>query len=136
MKRLIAFCLVGMLICGAAISEGLRTNGGVAIAPEQLPYWTEEETAPQVYFISDITPACLMRWIREHQVDAITTRDTTAAGYINANNQRNNGKTEKPGTDNNQFLYEMECLNCGMKYYANGSDIWQRKCPSCQGGRQ
>lgn len=78
----------------------------------------------------------LTRWIREHQPDVITTRDTTASGYINTNNQRNNGKTEKPGTDNNQFLYEMECLNCGRKYYANGSDIWQRKCPSCQDGRQ
>ncbi len=26
----------------------------------------------------------------------------------------------------------MECLNCGYKYYANGSDIWLRKCPQCQ----
>ena len=78
----------------------------------------------------------LTQWIKEHQTEAPTTQNTTAPGYINANNQRNNGKTDKPGTDNNQFLYEMECLNCGMKYYANGSDIWQRKCPSCQGGRQ
>ena len=77
----------------------------------------------------------LMRWIREHQTSFPTTQNTTSPGYINANNQRNNGKTDKPGTDNNQFLYEMECLNCGRKYYANGSDIWQRKCPSCQGGK-
>ncbi len=39
------------------------------------------------------------------------------------------------GTDNQQWFYEMECLGCGYKYYANGSDIWQRKCPKCQGGR-
>lgn len=26
----------------------------------------------------------------------------------------------------------MECLDCGYKYYANGSDIWLRKCPQCQ----
>ena len=50
-------------------------------------------------------------------------------------NQRNNGITSHEGTDNNQYFYEMECLNCGHKYYANGTDIWQRKCPACQGGR-
>lgn len=60
---------------------------------------------------------------------------TTITGYINKNNQRNNGKTDIPGTDYGQWFYDMECLNCGHKYYANGSDIWQRKCPKCQGGR-
>lgn len=59
----------------------------------------------------------------------------TEAGTINRNNQRNNGKTNLPGTDNEQWFYEMECLNCGHKYHANGSDIFQRKCPKCQGGR-
>ena len=58
-----------------------------------------------------------------------------AKGYINKNNQKNNGITPHEGTDNNQHFYEMECLNCGHKYYANGSDIWQRKCPVCQGGK-
>ena len=60
---------------------------------------------------------------------------STEKGYINKNNQRNNGLTTHEGTDNNQYFYEMECLNCGHKYFANGSDIWQRKCPNCQGGR-
>jgi hypothetical protein len=60
---------------------------------------------------------------------------TTEQGYLNKNNQRNNGKTNKPGTDFGQWFYEMECMNCGHKYNANGTDIWQRKCPKCQGGR-
>lgn len=60
---------------------------------------------------------------------------TTEEGYINKNNQQNNGRTTMSGTDYNQYLYEMECLNCGHKYYANGSDIWLRKCPNCQGGK-
>lgn len=64
-----------------------------------------------------------------------TNQSYTSTGYINKNNQKNNGKTRLQGTDNNQFFYEMECLNCGHKYYANGSDIWQRKCPKCQGGK-
>lgn len=60
---------------------------------------------------------------------------TTEKGYINKNRQKNNGKTNKLGTDYGQWFYEMECLNCEHKYYANGTDIWQRKCPQCQGGR-
>lgn len=58
---------------------------------------------------------------------------STEAGYVNKKNQKNLGKTSKPGTDNNQWFYQMECLECGHKYFANGSDIWQRKCPKCQG---
>ena len=60
---------------------------------------------------------------------------STEAGYVNKKNQKNLGKTSKPGTDNNQWFYQMECLDCGHKYFANGSDIWQRKCPKCQGGQ-
>lgn len=77
----------------------------------------------------------LMRWIREHQTESAALQNTTSPGFVNSNNQRNNGRTNMIGTDNNQILYEMECLNCGKKYYANGSDIWQRKCPLCQNGR-
>lgn len=60
---------------------------------------------------------------------------STILGYINRNNQRNNGKTSEPGTDHCQWFYEMECLYCHYKYHANGSDIFQRKCPRCRGGR-
>ena len=60
---------------------------------------------------------------------------STSAGYVNKNNQKNNGCTYENGTDNNQKFYAMECLNCGHHYKANGTDIWQRKCPVCQGGK-
>lgn len=60
---------------------------------------------------------------------------TTEKGYVNRNNQMNMGKTEEPGTDNMQWFYNMHCLNCGYSYKANGTDIFQRKCSKCQGGR-
>ena len=60
---------------------------------------------------------------------------STETGYINKHNQRNNGCTYTHGTDYNQKFYSMECLSCGHKYRANGTDIWQRKCPQCQGGK-
>jgi hypothetical protein len=60
---------------------------------------------------------------------------TTEIGYINKNKQINLGGTAEPGTDHLQWLYLMECKICNFNYKANGSDIWQRKCPKCQGGR-
>lgn len=60
---------------------------------------------------------------------------TTEVGYMNKNNQKNLGKTGEMGTDYLQSFYRLQCLNCRHVYKANGTDIWQRKCPKCQGGR-
>lgn len=68
-------------------------------------------------------------------IDRKNNMKSTEKGYINKNNQRNNGKTDQQGTGNLQWFYDMECLNCGHRYYANGHDIWLRKCPNCQGGK-
>ena len=53
-------------------------------------------------------------------------------GYINKNNQKNLGYRGKSETHYNQSFFEMECLDCGYKYMANGCDVWLRKCPVCQ----
>ena len=57
---------------------------------------------------------------------------TTDAGYINKNNQKNLGYKGVSKTNISAKSYEMECLDCGHKYLANGCDIWLRKCPYCQ----
>lgn len=72
---------------------------------------------------------------KSKEKSATTGQKSTEGGYINKNNQRNNGKTDIPGTGNGQWFYDMECLECGYKYHANGHDVWLRKCPKCQGGR-
>ena len=54
---------------------------------------------------------------------------TTDVGYLNRNNQRNMGRTQAEGTDHMQYLYTMRCENCDHEYFANGSDIFQKKCP-------
>ena len=56
---------------------------------------------------------------------------TTAVGYINKNNQKNLGYRGISETHVSAKSYEMECLDCGHKYLANGCDIWLRKCPAC-----
>ena len=56
---------------------------------------------------------------------------TTDEGYINKNNQKNLGYRGISETHYNQRFFEMECLDCGHKYMANGCDVWLRKCPEC-----
>ena len=61
-------------------------------------------------------------------------KSTTTIGYINRNQQEVIEKTNRQGNDHNQKVYILRCRNCKCRYGANGSDIWQRKCPSCQNG--
>ena len=56
---------------------------------------------------------------------------STDTGYINRNNQKNLGYKGKSETHSSAKSYEMECLDCGYKYLANGCVIWLRKCPKC-----
>lgn len=62
---------------------------------------------------------------------------TTVRGYKNSNGQINLGRTvpERRGSDHRQYVYVMHCPNCVRNYGANGSDIHDRKCPFCQGGK-
>jgi hypothetical protein len=59
---------------------------------------------------------------------------TTEPGYMNKNKQGVLRATRQPGNDHNQFVYVLRCGLCAREYGANGSDIWQRRCPYCQGG--
>lgn len=61
---------------------------------------------------------------------------TTIRGYENKHGQVNLGRTEPPrsGNDHLQFVYVIHCPRCVKNYGANGSDIWQRKCPFHQDG--
>ena len=61
---------------------------------------------------------------------------STTIGYINRNNQKNHGTRGVAGTDHEQLAYRLECQQngCGCVYGVNGTDIFQRKCPDCQGG--
>ncbi|MBQ9400895.1 MAG: DUF362 domain-containing protein [Clostridia bacterium] len=60
MKRLLAAVLFLCLLCTAALADTLVTNGGVSLDTGSLPYRTEDETAPVVYFIRDISPESLV----------------------------------------------------------------------------
>ena len=59
---------------------------------------------------------------------------TTEPGHNNRNNQTVLRKTDLHGNDYNQKVYVLRCEECLHEYGANGSDIWQRRCPNCQDG--
>ncbi|MBR6708002.1 MAG: DUF362 domain-containing protein [Clostridia bacterium] len=60
MKKLLAAALLLCLLCTFALSDTLVTNGGVSLDTGSLPYCTEDESAPKVYFISGISPESLV----------------------------------------------------------------------------
>ena len=59
----------------------------------------------------------------------MASQGTTSPGYRNRNNQVVVAATELAGNDHNQRVYHLRCEECGHEYGANGSDIWQRRCP-------
>ncbi len=61
-------------------------------------------------------------------------KGSTETGYRNRNRQIVIRVTHLPGTDHYQYAYVLRCGNCGQECGANGSDIFQRKSPNCQGG--
>jgi hypothetical protein len=65
----------------------------------------------------------------------VPSRRSTDPGYENRNRQVVMRATQLAGTDHGQHVYVLQCLNCRHEYGANGSDIFQRRCPYCQGGR-
>ena len=73
-------------------------------------------------------------WERIHSSGEPMSKKTTDPGYKNKNGQIVVRKMSVKGTDHNAYVYELKCTNCGHRYGANGTDIWQRKCPKCDGG--
>jgi hypothetical protein len=60
---------------------------------------------------------------------------TTKTGYVNRNGQVTIRNSNLAGNDHLQSTYQMACSHGGNNYGSNGSDIFERKCPKCQGGR-
>jgi hypothetical protein len=63
-----------------------------------------------------------------------SARRTTEPGYTNRRGQKVLRKTAEHGNDHNQRVNVLKCGDCAHEYGANGSDIFQRRCPKCQDG--
>ena len=67
----------------------------------------------------------------QNRKELVLSQGTTEIGYTNRNNQTVICKTNKAGTDHGQTVYKLLCGDCGLAHGANGSDIFQRRCPHC-----
>ena len=65
----------------------------------------------------------------------MVNKGTTVSGYVNPNGQITVRDSGMSGTDHFQHVYQLACSGCGHNYGANGSDVHERRCPNCQGGR-
>lgn len=116
------FGVFAVLICYALFDSLKSKSNGI-------PEITESDNEVVIQEMSECK-------INEREEEVKMSARTTDVGYVNKNNQMNMGRTNEPGTDHMQWFYNMKCTICGHEYKANGSDIWQRKCPKCQGGRE
>ena len=89
MKRLLAAALFLCLLCTAAFADTLVTNGDVSLDTGSLPYCTEDESAPVVYFISDISPESLVAAYRALSIELpgktgvkMSTGESTLTNYL------------------------------------------------------
>lgn len=55
-KRFLCLLVLSCMLFGCGFAEALTTAGGVSLEVSALPYATENESAPAVYFLRDITP--------------------------------------------------------------------------------
>jgi hypothetical protein len=62
-------------------------------------------------------------------------KGTTKVGYVNPHRQVVIRNTGAPGSDHNAKTYQIGCSRCGHVYGANGTDIFERKCPNCGQGK-
>jgi hypothetical protein len=82
-----------------------------------------------------IFDAAAFRYDDDQDAGDSTKSSTTLSGYVNRHDQVVIRNTGLPGTDHLQFVYQLGCTRCGHVYGANGSDIHERRCPSCGGGK-
>ena len=89
MKRLCALLTMLCLLCAPALADSLVTNGGVSLDTAALPYCTEDEAAPIVYFISDISAESLVKAYQALGVELpgkvgvkMSTGESTRSNYL------------------------------------------------------
>jgi hypothetical protein len=87
--------------------------------------------APEVPNTSALVPTSLEK---PNASRSRSSMRTTEIGYTNRNNQTVIRKTGVRGNDHNQLVYVLRCGACSHEYGANGSDIFQRRCPKHDGG--
>lgn len=117
---------------------GERLGWNIGIESLSRPEYYEEllDRVQASCGVARVLPTLLDAAVFDEMGKEVTMREspTTCTGYVNRNGQVAVRNTRIPGTDKNQYVYQLACSHCGHVYGANGSDIHLRLCPNCQGG--
>jgi len=69
-------------------------------------------------------------------MDRKKRQDLTTPGSINRNGQRVEGFLREDPKNPLSEIYRVACTLCAYHYAAYSSDLWHRKCPACQDGKE
>ncbi len=79
-------------------------------------------------------PAVMLHSARSSE--ARQPKGTVTVGFTNRRNQTVIRSTGRAGNNYRQTVYVLRCNDCGYEYGSNGSEIFRRRCPNHDGGRQ
>ena len=89
MKKLLALALMFCLFSAFSLADTITTNGGVSLDAGSLPHRTEDESAPAVYFVSEISPESLVKAYQALNVELpgrigvkMSTGESTRSNYL------------------------------------------------------
>ena len=89
MKKLLALALMFCLFSAFSLADTITTNGDVSLDAGSLLHRTEDESAPAVYFISEISPESLVKAYQALNVELpgrigvkMSTGESTRSNYL------------------------------------------------------
>lgn len=121
------FCIItfilSILFCSVDSADRWIAICGVILCPVWFVYLLK---------FYDKKTDVMIKQALESKSKVIIEEKPTEVNYINQYQQKNNGKKLKEANQCSRWYYELECLQCGHKHYANYWEIETKRCPNCQ----
>ena len=129
------FCVLKSVKDGQTLSE-YYIRRHKELIPDDVEIWEYDADLQKAKVVFG-SPNYPNKQIKKSNELKPNNSESSEQRQINRNGQRDLGRSDSPlkGTDHCQYVHIMQCTKCGNVYGANGSDVFQRKCPQCQSGR-
>ncbi len=119
-----------------ALAELARFAAGLDNQDTGQGWWTfllqgDDASGP---WVEEEEHASLPEGVPGDADSALDETGSTRTGTVNKHGQMVMGTRGIAGSEHLQRAFKMFCTHCYLNYGANGSDVWLRKCPRCQGG--
>jgi len=115
--------ILSILFCSSDSADRWISICGVILCPVWFIYLLK---------FYDKKTDVMIKQVLESKPKVVVEDKQIETNYINQYQQKNNGKKSKEVKQCRRWYYELECLQCGHKHYANYWEIETKKCPNCQ----